>query len=136
MCESRNPTPTGSETVTQILHISEAKFSATATHQGTDIVLELSGSADVVAKQHLARVLREVHEQARKLGVEEVKVDIRRLAFMNSSCFKDIVTWLERARSDHSYRILFVSSASQHWQKRSLHALSCFARDLVSIEAS
>ena len=121
--------------MTQLLAISEAKFSATATHRGADIVLELSGSADVVAKQHLARVLRELHERAKTLGVEEVKVDIRRLAFMNSSCFKDIITWLERARADHGYRIVFVSSATQHWQKRSLHALSCFARDLVSNEA-
>lgn len=122
--------------MTQLLSISEAKFSVTATHRGADIMLELSGSADVVAKQHLARVLRELHEQAKTLSVEEVKVDIRRLAFMNSSCFKDIVTWLERVRVNNGYRIVFISSASQHWQKRSLRALSCFARDLVSIEAS
>jgi hypothetical protein len=122
--------------VTQLLAISEAKFSAAATHRGPDIVLELSGSADVVAKQHLARLLREVHAQAKALGAQEVKIDIRRLVFMNSSCFKDVITWLERARTDQGYRIVFLSSANQHWQKRSLHALSCFARDLVSVEAS
>ncbi|HVV48949.1 MAG TPA: hypothetical protein VHO06_04765 [Polyangia bacterium] len=122
--------------MTQLLSISEAKFSATAVHQDADIVLQLTGSADVVAKHHLAGLLRELHEQAKALGVHEVKIDIRRLAFMNSSCFKDIITWLERARADHGYRIVFLSSAGQHWQKRSLHALSCFARDLVSIEAS
>lgn len=121
--------------MTQLLSISEAKFSATATHRGPDIVLELIGSADVVAKHHLARVLREVHQQAKILGAQEVKIDIRRLAFMNSSCFKDVITWLERARTDQGYQIVFLSSATQHWQKRSLHALSCFARDLVSIEA-
>ena len=118
------------------MSISQGKFSATATHDDATIVLELAGAADVVAKQNLARVLRELHDQAKVLGAKEVRVDIRRLAFMNSSCFKDIITWLERARTEEGYRIVFLSSATQHWQKRSLHALSCFARDLVSIEAS
>jgi hypothetical protein len=121
--------------VTQILSISEAKFSATAVEEGAAVVLELTGSADVVAKQHLARVLRLVHEHAKSAGIEEVKIDIRRLAFMNSSCFKDLITWLERVRTDQGYQVVFLSSAGQHWQRRSLHALSCFARDLVSIVA-
>lgn len=122
--------------MTELVSISDAKFSATATHSGTGILLELTGAADAAAKRNLARLLGQVHEQAKALGADEVKIDIRRLAFMNSSCFKDIITWLDRARADAGYRIIFLSSATQHWQKRSLHALSCFARDLVSIEAS
>jgi hypothetical protein len=33
------------------------------------------------------------------------------------------------------YRIRFLSNPSILWQRRSLHALSCFAAELVTIEA-
>lgn len=122
----------------ELASIVEAKFTATVTHSGDDLTLEMTGNADVVAKQHLAPLLRGLHEQAKRLGVSRVQVDIRKLAFMNSSCLKDLIGWLDRARMEgvDSYRIVFLSSANQHWQKRSLHALSCFARDLVTVEAS
>lgn len=124
--------------MTQLVSIVEAKFTANVTHGGEDLVLEMTGNADVAAKQHLAPLLRGLHEQAKRLGVARVQVDIRKLAFMNSSCLKDLIGWLDRARAEGtgSYRIAFLSSADQHWQKRSLHALSCFARDLVTVEAS
>ena len=124
--------------MTQLASIVEAKFSATAIHVGDDIILEMTGNADVAAKQHLAPLLQSLHERAKQLGVTRVQVDIRKLAFMNSSCLKDLISWLDRARLEPagSYRIVFLSSANQHWQKRSLHALSCFARDLVTVEAS
>jgi len=124
--------------VTQLASIMEAKFSATVIHVGDDIILEMTGNADVAAKQHLAPLLQSLHERAKQLGVTRVQVDIRKLAFMNSSCLKDLISWLDRARLEPagSYRIVFLSSANQHWQKRSLHALSCFARDLVTVEAS
>jgi hypothetical protein len=124
--------------VTQLASIVEAKFTATVTHGGDDIIFEMTGNADVAAKQHLAPLLQGLHEQAKRLGVARVQVDIRKLAFMNSSCLKDLIGWLDRARMEGAanYRIVFLSSANQHWQKRSLHALSCFARDLVTVEAS
>jgi len=124
--------------VTQLASVSEAKFSATVTLSGEDIILEMTGNADVAAKRHLGVLLQGVHEQTKRLGATRVQVDIRRLAFMNSSCFKDFICWLERARAEDAgrYRIVFLSSVDQHWQKRSLHALACFARDLVSVEAS
>lgn len=124
--------------MTQLVSIVEAKFSATVTHVGEDIILEMTGNADVAAKQHLAPLLQGLHEQAKQLGAKRVQVDIRKLAFMNSSCLKDLICWLDRARLETvgSYKIIFLSSANQHWQKRSLHALSCFARDLVTVEAS
>jgi len=33
------------------------------------------------------------------------------------------------------YRIRFLSNPSILWQRRSLHALSCFAAELITIEA-
>ena len=126
LCEGGRITRTGRGTVNQLVSIVEAKFTATVTHSGEDILLEMTGNADVAAKQHLAPLLRGLHEHAKQLGVSRVQVDIRRLAFMNSSCLKDLIGWLDRARAEgtSNYRIAFLSSVNQHWQKRSLHALS------------
>lgn len=124
--------------MTQLSSITEAKFSATVVHGGSDIVVRLTGNADVAAKPHMEALLGTVHTQAQQLHVGRVQVDMRELTFMNSSCFKDFITWLERVREiaePDRYRIAFLSSAAQHWQRRSLHALSCFARELVTIEA-
>ena len=33
------------------------------------------------------------------------------------------------------YRIVLVSSPEMHWQRRSLHALSCLATQLVTIQS-
>jgi len=125
--------------MTDISHISENTFSASVAHDGHELVVRLEGSADVHAKPHLEALLGTVDDSARELAVDEVRVDIRQLAFLNSSCFKDFISWLDRVRDaapDKQYRVRFLSSVNRHWQKRSLHALSCFAHGLVTIEPS
>jgi hypothetical protein len=123
--------------MTDITFISEETFKASAVHDGGDIVVRLTGNADIVAKRHLDSLLTTVHDRARQLGVGRVFVDIRQLAFMNSSCFKDLISWLDKVREARErYRVTFQSSSSRHWQKRSLHALSCFAPELVAIEST
>lgn len=130
--------------MTQLASVSEPKFSAHIDHDGEELVLELVGTADVPARQHLGALLQTLCDQAKARGVKRVLVDIRKLGFMNSSCFKDLICWLDKVRADVRadvpdgachYRVVFRSSANQHWQKRSLHALACFARELVTVEA-
>ena len=56
---------------------------------------------------------------------------------MNSSCFKSFVTWISdvsELEPDKQYKIRLLSKPEMHWQRRSLHALRCFAVDLISIE--
>ena len=123
--------------MTELATVSEGPFSATVTLDDAEVVMRLAGNADAIAKKHLERLLTGVHDEARRAGVRKVQVDMRNLAFMNSSCIKDFVTWLAKARQGdaaNTYKIVFVSSAAQHWQKRSLHALSCFAHELVTVE--
>jgi hypothetical protein len=120
--------------------IEEGKFSASILHDGSDLTVHLAGNADVTAKPHLGALFGTVHEQARLLGVTRVQVDIRSLAFMNSSCFKDLIAWLDKVREEAAasdpYRVTFLSSSTLHWQRRSLHALVCFARGLITVEAA
>lgn len=113
-------------------------FKATASDEGTTATLKLMGTADASVHDYVQAAVTTMREQARSLHVSEVAVDMRELEFMNSSCFKCLITWLSdllEQPADQRYRIRFLSDPTKHWQHRSLRALSCFAVDLVSIEA-
>ena len=99
----------------------------------------LTGTADLKVQDQLAEHLGQLHEVARRMQVDEVVVDMRDLEFMNSSCFKCFVSWIAAIQdmpTDSQYRLRFLASASTHWQRRSLHALRCFAVDLIDVVAS
>lgn len=113
-------------------------FKATASHEGTTATLRLMGTADASVHAYVQQAVTVMREQASALRVSEVAVDMRELEFMNSSCFKCFITWLSdllEQPAEQRYRIRFLSDPSKHWQHRSLRALSCFAVDLVTIEA-
>lgn len=118
--------------------ITSKAFQATASSEGRVATLRLVGSADASVHTLVQAAVTAMREQARALEVSEVAVDMRELEFMNSSCFKCLITWLDDLLEqpvERRYRIRFLSDANKHWQHRSLRALSCFAVDLVSIEA-
>jgi anti-anti-sigma regulatory factor len=54
---------------------------------------EHSGVTETVEK-----LLTTVHEQATASHVAEVKVDLRCLELMNSSCFKSFVSWISQVQ--------------------------------------
>ena len=113
-------------------------FQASASNEGTIATLRLMGTADASVHALVQQAVTVMREQARVLQVSEVAVDMRELEFMNSSCFKCFITWLSdllEQPAEQRYRIRFLSDPSKHWQHRSLRALSCFAVDLVTIEA-
>lgn len=118
--------------------IKEAGFEASATAEEQAIRLDLRGSAELQVSDQLGPFLARVHQEALRLGVREVKVDLLKLEFMNSSCFKRLVTWLSTLREvdgQPPYAVRFLSSPRVRWQKASLQALSCFAPGSVTIEA-
>lgn len=120
------------------LSVSLRDFSANVRAEGRSLVLRLSGNADMAAKDSLDSLLPRVHGEALRIGAAEVQVDFRQLEFMNSSCFKSFVTWIsDVADLDPSkqYKIRLASNAEMHWQRRSLHALRCFAVDLITVES-
>ena len=122
---------------TDDLSISQRDFSASAGADGPSFVLRLSGNADMAAKDGLDALLPRVHAEARRLAVPEVVVDFRQLEFMNSSCFKAFVSWISEVSElepTEQYKIKLLSKPELHWQRRSLHALRCFAVDLISVE--
>ena len=114
-----------------------AELRARLTQEDDALVAKLSGTADLRVTDSVEAILTRVHQKALELSIPEVRMDLRELEFMNSSCFKSFVSWISEV-SDLTvgqYRIRFLSNPSILWQRRSLHALSCFAAELVTIEA-
>ncbi len=108
-----------------------------AEQQGGGIRLSFEGTAESPDRPQLTRLLEDLHAESRKRKLSDVWVDVKELKFLNSSCFKDFVTWLNRVLElpvAERYRIHFVSNPSVRWQQGSLHALSSFAPEIASIE--
>jgi hypothetical protein len=117
--------------------VQDTEFTADADLKDGVVLVTLSGSADLNVKIQLDRFLSAVHEETRRLGLQDVEVDVRRLEFMNSSCLKCLVGWISRVQDEpasRQYRISFKSSPALFWQRRSLHALSCLASELVTVQ--
>jgi hypothetical protein len=112
-------------------------FSVAISSAPSAVHLRLVGDANMNAVEQLGQSLADVHGRAVTAGATEVVVDLRELEFMNSACFKKIVTWITRVEevaASSRYRIRFLSNPKIHWQRRSLHALTMFAIDLVSVD--
>ena len=118
--------------------IQAPELEATVTVEDGGLLVSLAGTADLRVTDAVETLLAGVHQRATAGAVREVRVDLRSLEFMNSSCFKSFVTWISQVQDlpePEQYRIRFLSSPAILWQRRSLNALSCFAAQLVTIEA-
>ena len=104
---------------------------------GRSVVVTFAGVAELNVVDPLSSLLRALHERARALAVEQVVVDFSKLEFLNAACLRSFISWINQLQelpADQQYRIQFVASPDQPWQRRSVHALKCFATELISIE--
>ena len=119
----------------QLAAVSSPGFQATPVLEGTRLVLHFAGSGDLHAVAPLSDFLKQVHAEAEQQDVSEVCCDLRRLTFMNSSCFKSFVVWIDTVKNaPRPYQIRFLTDPQLHWQRRSLEALRRLAASIVSIE--
>jgi anti-anti-sigma factor len=103
---------------------------------GGHLHLALSGTADARVHNELREQLTKHAAIAEEAGVERVKVDFRQLEFMNSSSFKQFVTWIVAVRKmapQAQYKIEFTASPDFHWQSRSLGALKALGAGIVEV---
>jgi hypothetical protein len=110
---------------------------AKANLEASKVVLHLRGAAEYQDPKPLDELLKVLHEASVSGAATEVAVDLREVEFMNSSCFKSLVSWistLEELDEAKRYKVRFLSDDGVLWQRRSLHALKCFAPALVSVE--
>jgi hypothetical protein len=118
------------------LSVSGADFSGVASVDGTAMKLFLKGNGDYAALEPLDQLLTKVHAEALRTGAKTLECDLRQLEFMNSSCFKSFVSWIntiQELEPAQQYHVTFVSNPTLHWQKRSLHTLRCFAVELITV---
>jgi hypothetical protein len=111
---------------------------AVPTFREGQLSLRFAGSADSRSQTAIETMLDRTHGEALRLRVPEVAVDFRECDFVNSSCFKAFIVWLEQIQeleTNRQYRLRFFSDDKKAWQRRSLQALSCFAIELVHIES-
>jgi len=112
------------------------RFSLRPRLEGAQLWVVFTGTGDLDAVASLAGFLPKVQQQAALYGVEEVVFDFCALEFMNSSCFKAFVTFIDSAKTiGASYRIRFITAGRHYWQRRSLEALRRLAMGLVVIES-
>jgi hypothetical protein len=118
------------------LAIRELDFEAVANLEPP--TLQLTGSADATIVVALTKLVETLHAKLITRGAREIVVDIRGLEFMNATCFNVLVNWLGMVNDlspDERYLLRFGINGTIPWQRRSLHTLSCFATDLVVVEA-
>jgi hypothetical protein len=122
--------------VLELATIDMAAFSCTPSLHEGKLSVTFSGTGDVAAIEALGSYLKQVHAEAERLSLTEVTCDFRKLSFMNSSCFKAFVVWIDTVKNAaRVYRIRFLTDPEMHWQRRSLEALRRLATAVVSVES-
>lgn len=118
----------------QLVPADATSFGCVPRLEAGKLIVAFNGTGDVGAIALLAQYLPRVHAEAVRLSVSEVTCDFRKLSFMNSSCFKAFVTWIDAVKNAAAYRIRFLTDPEMRWQRRSLEALRRLATDVVSVE--
>ena len=114
-----------------------AELSVSAHQADGEVVLQLSGTADLRVTEQLSEVLLTIHEVASIRQVRRVTVDMTDLEFMNSSCVKSFVSWLAGIHGRNEsipYKVRFLSNPEILWQRNSLRAIRCMVPDIVTVE--
>jgi hypothetical protein len=119
-----------------LVALDQAGFSMTPSVRAQALVVKVCGNGDMAVIEALGRYLKQVHREALHLASAEVELDFRELYFMNSSCLKALVTWIDSAGNNGQplYRIRFLTDPKLLWQRRSLEALRRLAPEIVQIE--
>jgi hypothetical protein len=111
-------------------------FSVHPTLEEDVLVARVAGNGDMAAIEPLARYVKILHKEALALGLSRVHLDVRDLYFLNSSCLKSLLTWINGLSADTppAYGVCFITNANLFWQRRSLEALRRLAPNVVTIE--
>jgi hypothetical protein len=121
----------------QELTLRRETFSAETTRgQGHELKVVMEGCADLRVQNEFGTLLNGIHQEARNQNSAQVIVNMEKLEFLNSGCFKSLCSWVRLLimRQGH-YKIHILSNSKHHWQARSLNALRLLAPDMVTVEA-
>lgn len=112
-------------------------FSATAEHRGDNIVVSMSGNADMDVHERLKKFLQELVASAKTVRASEVVFQFNELYFMNSSCMSLLLRFINddvSLRTSEQFKVRLCSNPEQRWQRKSFDAMHAYAPDLVTVE--
>jgi hypothetical protein len=112
-------------------------FALSLSYTNDLLSIVFSGCADNEAQPLLGRYFEGVHAEVLRTKQTEVIVDVHELYFINSNCFKALVTWVSTVTTEDPtsrYWIRFVKDPSLRWQTRSFDAFHRMSLALVTIE--
>ncbi len=102
-----------------------------------DDIIMISGTLDKVdSGKNLKPFFEEAHSELLKLNMKSVTIDLTNLVFMNSTAFRELVTWavkIEALPENQKYKFKFVMSTQHLWQSGSIGALKALTPDIVEI---
>jgi hypothetical protein len=112
-------------------------FSIRASGEGRCVRVVLTGTADLRCQAAFETFLVVLHRETMAVGADEVELEMRSLEFMSAACFRGMVAWLSRVdEASRPYRIRVLADPHRQWQRRSMHALTCFPSDFVTVVLS
>ena len=113
-------------------------FKATLAVEDSSWQMRWTGTADLLVQEQLGAFLTAAHECATSYLASRMVVDVTELKFINSSCLKNVVSWLITVKNDaknRQYHIVFRINPKATWQDRSFTAMACMCADLVTLES-
>lgn len=105
--------------------------------EGETVTIE--GSIDCAKPgEFMSPFLNEIHNQTVKNGINELKIDFRKLSFLNSSAiseFTDLILRVEELPTTQQYKIRFICDIDNYaWQKNSIATMMMLNDELISME--
>lgn len=98
------------------------------------LCLTLTGTADMAAHDVLQNCLSAVRADVARLRLTLVRIDLRALYLLNSSCIKALLRLVYLAQTERpSFSIEFLVDPNLSWQGRALAPLKRMAPELVRI---
>ncbi len=109
-------------------------YSFTPTLEAEAIVIRFGGTGDLVAVVPLGAFLGDLRDEVLRLKPKVLRLDVRELYFINSSCLKafvNLVFYLAGAGSEAM--VEFVTNSHLAWQERALSPIARMAPTTVRI---
>jgi hypothetical protein len=114
--------------------LSVTGFSAARMVDAGKMVIVLKGNADSHTADPLGEYLLARHEEAVRRSVRDVVLDCSDLAFLTSSCIKEVAVWIRAIMSmdpGTQYKVVFRIVANVRWQERTFEVLCRMAPELL-----
>jgi anti-anti-sigma regulatory factor len=119
--------------ISSVSSIAAPDFNFDVSEEDAALILRLRGTADMAVADKLAKGLEQSHAEAVQSKFKLVCVDLQAVYFVNSTCLKNFVTLVMRAK-ESGYKVRFLLNPRLSWQRRAVDPIERLAPTTVSVE--